>query len=123
MEQIDKTVFLCYRRTNMPWALAIFQNLAQYGFDVFFDYSGVSSADFESVVLENIRARTHFLVLLTPSALEPSSDPSDWIRREIETAIDTGRNIVPLLLEGFDFTTPAIASQLTGKLAKLKQYN
>ena len=33
------------------------------------------------------------------------------------------RNIVPLMLEGFDFGTPAIANQLTGKLAALKRYN
>jgi len=27
MERIEKTVFLSYRRTNFPWALAIFQDL------------------------------------------------------------------------------------------------
>jgi hypothetical protein len=35
MERIEKTVFLSYRRTNFPWALAIFQNLTHNGFDVF----------------------------------------------------------------------------------------
>jgi hypothetical protein len=47
----------------------------------------------------------------------------DWLHREIETALDSQRNIVPLLLEGFDFSSPKIASQLTGKLAELKRYN
>jgi hypothetical protein len=73
--------------------------------------------------LENIKARAHFLVLLTPTALEPRSDPVDWMRREIEAALDSRRNIVPLMLAGFDFGTSATASQLTGKLAALKQYN
>jgi hypothetical protein len=45
------------------------------------------------------------------------------LRREIETALATQRNIVPLMLEGFDFGTPEIAGQLTGKLAALKRYN
>ena len=58
-------------------------------------------------------ARAHFLVLLTPSALERCGDPADWLRREIETALGFQRNIVPLMLEGFDFGTPAIGSQLT----------
>ena len=123
MEDIQKTVFISYRRTNLPWALAIFQNLTQHGYDVFFDYRGTASGDFERVVLENIRARTHFLVLLTPSALEGWADPGDWMRREIETALQSHRNIVPLMLEGFDFSTPAIASQLTGTLAPLRRYN
>ncbi|HEY1849624.1 MAG TPA: toll/interleukin-1 receptor domain-containing protein [Candidatus Binataceae bacterium] len=123
MERIEKTVFLSYRRTNIPWALAIFQNLEQHGYDVFFDYDGIASGDFESVILGNITARAHFLVLLTPSALERCDEPADWLRREIETALANQRNIVPLMLEGFDFGTPRIASQLTDKLAALKHYN
>jgi hypothetical protein len=38
MERPEKTVFICFRRHNIPWALAIFQNLTARGFDVFFDY-------------------------------------------------------------------------------------
>ncbi len=123
MERIEKTVFISYRRTNVPWALAIYQNLTQHGYDVFFDYTGIASGDFERVIIENIKARAHFVVLLTPSALERCSDPNDWLRREIETALATQRNIVPLMLEGFDFSTPAIARHLIGKLAQLKSYN
>src|SRR3954454_24768858 len=123
MERIEKTVFISYRRTNIPWALAIFQNLTQHGYDVFFDYNGIASGDFERVILGNITARAHFLVLLTPSALERCNEPNDWLRREIETAMDSQRNTVPLMLEGFDFGTPKIAEQLTGRLAALKGYN
>src|SRR3984957_12957705 len=123
MERVEKTVFISYRRTNIPWALAVFQNLTQHGYDVFIDFSGIASGDFETVILGNIKARAHFLVLLTPSALEHCDDPADWLRREIETALANQRNIVPLMLEGFDFGTPKIANQLTGKLAVLKHYN
>jgi Tfp pilus assembly protein PilF len=123
MERIEKTVFLSYRRTNAPWALAIFHNLTQYGYDVFFDFNGVASGDFERVIIGNIKARAHFIVLLTPSALERCGEPGDWLRREIEMALDTQRNIVPLMLEGFDFGAPGIASGLTGTIAPLKHYN
>src|SRR5215467_1496455 len=123
MKRIEKTVFISYRRTNSAWALAVFQNLTQHGYDVFFDFSGIGSGDFERVIIENIKARAHFLVLLTPSALERCGEPEDWLRREIETALETERNMVPLLLEGFNFSTPTIANQLTGKLARLQRYN
>ena len=123
MERVEKTVFLSYRRTNIPWALAIFQNLTHHGYDVFFDYNGIASGDFERVILGNINSRAHFLVLLTPSALERCDDPADWLRREIEAALAHQRNVVPLMLEGFDFGTPKIASRLTGALAALKRYN
>ncbi len=123
MGRIEKTVFLSYRRTNGPWALAIFQDLTYHGFDVFFDFNGIGSGDFEGVIVENIRDRAHFVVLLTPSALERCSEPGDLFRAEIEMAISDKRNIVSVMLEGFDFDSPGIASQLTGTLALLRKYN
>jgi TIR domain len=123
MGRIEKTAFISYRRTDEPWALAIFQNLTQHGYDVFIDYDGIASGKFETVIFENIRARAHFLALLTPTALTRCSDPEDWMRLEIEAALDSHRNIVPLMLAGFDFGTPAIASQLIGRLQVLKEYN
>jgi hypothetical protein len=123
VERIEKTVFVSYRRTNAPWALAVFQTLTANGFDVFYDYEGVASGDFEQAILGNIKARAHFLILLTPSALERCNEPGDWLRREIETAMDSERNIVPLLLDRCDFASPAVLERLTGKLARLKHYN
>lgn len=123
MQRIEKTIFISYRRTNAPWALAVFQNLRTNGYDVFFDLTGIASGDFETVIVENIRARAHFVVLLTPSALERCAEPGDWLRREIEVALEARRNIVPLMFEGFDFETPSIARHLTGKLEQLRSYN
>src|SRR5258705_7252233 len=119
MARVEKTVFISYRRTNAPWALAIFQSLTHSGFDAFFDYQGIASGNFERVILENIRSRAHFLVVLTPSAVERCGEPGDWLRREIEEAMELRRNIVPLMLESFDFGAPATAAHLTGKLAVL----
>ncbi|RPJ26613.1 MAG: tetratricopeptide repeat protein [Chloroflexi bacterium] len=123
MGRIEKTVFISYRRTNVPWALAIYQNLTMHGYDVFIDYQDIDSGNFEKVILENIKARAHFLVILTPSALERCKEPGDWLRREIETAMDEKRNIVPLMLESFDFGSPLVKEALTGKLASLSQFN
>lgn len=123
LARVEKTVFVSYRRTAAPWAQSIFQDLTQHGYDVFFDFHGIASGGFEEVILENIRARAHFLVLLTPSALERCSDPGDLFRREIETAIASKRNIVPIILEGFDFSATEIDRQLGETLAVLKQYN
>jgi tetratricopeptide (TPR) repeat protein len=123
MGQAEKTVFISYRRTNLPWALSIYQYLTSHGYDVFFDYKSINSGDFEKIILTNIKARAHFLVLLTPSALERCVNPDDWLRREIETALDEKRNIIPLFLENFSFDSPSITKVLTGKLAELKKYN
>ncbi len=123
MGRIEKTVFISYRRTNGIWARAVYQDLTAHGYDAFFDYQSIDSGDFSQIILENIKGRAHFLVLLAPSALERCDDPEDWLRREIETAIEYKRNIIPLILEGFDFGNPEAQKALTGKLALLKNYN
>ncbi len=121
--RIEKTVFISYRRTNLPWALFVYQYLTTNGYDVFFDYQSIDSGNFESVILDNIRARAHFIVILTPSALDNCNKPDDWLRREIETAIYENRNIIPFMVEEFDFGSDAVKNALTGKLKTLSTYN
>jgi hypothetical protein len=55
MARIEKTVFISYRRKNIPWALLVYKDLKEHGFDAFFDYENIDSGDFEQVILGNIR--------------------------------------------------------------------
>lgn len=123
MDRVEKTVFISYRRANVPWALAISQNLTHRGYDVFFDFSSIPSGDFEQIITENIQARAHFLILLTPSALERCNDPEDMFRREMEIALDCKRNIIPVILEGFDFGAKESREYFKGILESVRHYN
>jgi formylglycine-generating enzyme required for sulfatase activity len=123
MARIEKTVFISYRRTDVYTALAVYENLKNQGYDVFFDYRSISSGDFEQIITSNIRARAHFILILTPTALDRCNEPGDWLRREIEFAIDQKRNIIPLFFRGFRFGEPALSEKLTGKLQNLSRYN
>ena len=122
MSQANKTVFISYRRTNISWAIAVYQNLTANGFDVFLDVNNIGPGNFENIILNNIASRAHFVLILTPSALERCNEPGDWLRREIEYAIDMNRNVVPLLLEGFSYESPSISQYLTGKLESLREF-
>jgi hypothetical protein len=122
MPRIEKTVFISYRRVDRWPALSIFKDLSQHGYDTFIDYDGIPSGDFESAIVDNIKARAHFIVVLTPTALEHCDDPSDWMRREIETALAAKRNIVPLLMDGFTLKAPLAVERLQGSLAPLRRY-
>jgi TPR repeat protein len=123
MPQIEKTVFISYRRTDGGWALLISNELVRRGYDVFLDYERIASGDFGRVILQAIEARAHFLVLLTPTALDRCHEPGDWLRREIESAVSLKRNIVPVHLPGFNFSDPKIRQQLTGAPAVLEGYS
>jgi formylglycine-generating enzyme required for sulfatase activity len=123
MARTEKTVFISYRRADVYIALAVYEILKNHGYDVFFDYRSISSGDFEQIITGNIRARAHFLLILTPTALDRCNEPGDWLRREIEIAIDEKRNIVPLFFKGFRFGAASVTKTLTGKLKNLGRYN
>jgi hypothetical protein len=75
MARIEKTVFISYRRKDISWALAVYQYLTSRKYDVFFDYTSIPSGDFEQIIVSNIRARAHFVLILTPTALDRCNEP------------------------------------------------
>jgi hypothetical protein len=123
MMNIEKKVFISYRRKDISWALLVYKYLSEKGFDVFFDFESIPSGDFEQTIIGNIRARAHFVVILTPTALDRCNKPGDWLRREIEMAISEKRNIVPLFFNGFSFGTSSVSKKLKGGLVTLPKYN
>lgn len=122
MAEVENSVFISYRRsTSSFFARAIFQDLRDHDFDVFMDVESIDSGEFKGVIFNQIAARAHFLVILTPGSVERCIMPKDWLRREVEHAIDLQRNIIPLLDSSFSFRDAD--TFLTGKLKELKRLN
>jgi tetratricopeptide (TPR) repeat protein len=122
MSDSDKTVFISYRRKVASYvARSIFMDLRAHDFDVFMDVETIDSGQFDKIILNQIAARAHFLIILTPHTLDRCNEAGDWLRPEIEMAIDLGRNIVPILAD--DFTFKRQQKFLTGKLEALPKYN
>jgi formylglycine-generating enzyme required for sulfatase activity len=97
----NKTVFISYRRSvSRDRAVLIFNHLRQQGYDVFLDVKTIDSGAFDSVILNQIGARTYFVVLIADGALQRCQNEGDWLRREIEEALRLGRNIIPIVDEG-----------------------
>ena len=96
------TLFLSYRRDpSADLARYIHDRLTALGIDVFFDVENINGGRFATIIEKEIINREHFLVILTPQTLA-----SEWVRREIETALKHRRNIIPLLAQGFTFAQP-----------------
>jgi len=85
------------------------------------DVEDLDAGEFDQVIIRQIAARPHFILILTPGTLDRCEDSYDWLRQEIECALAMERNIVPLLANGFDFA--ANLRYLTGSLAELKRIN
>jgi hypothetical protein len=127
MNDDDRKVFISYRRAlSSGFARLVFQHLKGNGYDAFMDVESIDSGEFRRIILRQIEARPHFLALLTPGALARTHDADDWLRQEIEHALDLGRNVVPLLCDRFTFEDERAklpGGRLPGKLGRLPEMN
>lgn len=117
----QKTVFISYRRQPARYlARAIYQDLRSHGYDVFFDVESINSGEFDRIILRQIPARAHFIILLTPGTLPRCQNTGDWVLRELQEAFDTGRNIVPIFVEDFDWgdIDAYLPDDIGGRLSK-----
>jgi len=99
-----KTVFISYRRDTAGrlFGRSLKQELTRHGYDVFFDVDSMDPGKWEEQIRREIPARDHFLLLLTPNALDRCDEDSDWVRREFELAVKSKRNIVTIREESVD---------------------
>ena len=97
-------VFISYRREGgAATALFLREKLMHCGLRVFLDVTDLRKGYFDETLLQRIRETPNFLVILSPKSLERCESPEDWLRKEISQAIQSERNIIPLLMDSFQF--------------------
>jgi len=70
--------------------------------------------------LNEIKKRMHFLLILSPGSLPRLENSKDWLKREIQQALDNQRNIVPVLTEKLKFRT--VRPYLKGDLSEVQVF-
>lgn len=100
----DKTVFISYRRTSTGKAFAgrIHDALKRSGYDPFLDVNNLNSGNWKQRILAEVPRNAHFILVLTPGALDRCSEAGDWVRHEFRLARKSGRNIIPIFEESVD---------------------
>lgn len=86
-ENIDKSldVFVSYRRSNGSQLASLLKvHLQLRGFSVFIDVERLEAGKFDNNLLQSIRQAKHFLLVLTPQALDrciKDDECKDWVHR------------------------------------------
>ncbi|XP_059056964.1 NAD(+) hydrolase sarm1 isoform X2 [Achroia grisella] len=102
-ENMEKNldVFVSYRRSNGSQLASLLKvHLQLRGFTVFIDVERLEAGKFDNNLLQSIRQAKHFLLVLTPNALDrckEDTDQKDWVHREIVAALQSQCNIVPII--------------------------
>ena len=100
-------IFINYRRVDSEGktsgrdiARTIKLELEKRGYGVFFDYSEIKDNEFEDTILPAIHNSKVFIIVLSKDALLRCVNEEDWVRREIEAAINAGCKIIPVSPDG-----------------------
>ncbi|XP_055688003.1 NAD(+) hydrolase sarm1 isoform X2 [Lutzomyia longipalpis] len=110
-ENPDKTldVFVSYRRNNGSQLASLLKvHLQLRGFSVFIDVERLEAGKFDNNLLQSIRQAKHFILVLTPRALERCIEDfecKDWVHREIVAALNSNCNIIPII-DNFSWPEP-----------------
>jgi len=106
MGTLEKSVFISYaRELSQAHARMVFLDLRAHGFDVFMQTGPEDQATPDTMLSNQIAARAHVVVILTPGIQDLWKKTDSSIRREIALALDLERHIVPVLTGGFRFET------------------
>lgn len=118
-EEMEYDVFISYRRDGGEYTARILRDkLTELGYRVFFDVESLRSGDFNVKLYSVIEGCRDFVLVLSPGALDRCVNKGDWVKNEIEHAIRTKKNIVPVLLRGFSFP-----EELPESIADLPKYS
>ena len=104
--------FISYRRDGgASPARLVKSELTYRNYKVFLDVADLEKGHFDEKLLTTISETPNFILVLAPGSLDKCVHESDWLRRELQHAIVTNRNIVPVCLPGFVFP-PSLPAEI-----------
>ena len=116
---MSEEVFISYRRAGgVETAKLVSETLKARGYSVFFDYDSLQGGQFDVKIYTAIEKCNDFLLILSPGALDSCTNDTDWVRYEIRHALKHSKNIVPVMLPGFDFP-----KELPSDIKSVASYN
>lgn len=101
MQKFD--VFISYRSTSFESAHLIATRLRAEGYRVVFIVGTVRSGLSNEQLYSAIESCKDFVIILSPDALDRCNEEGDWVRNDVLHALKTKRNIVPVMLNGFQW--------------------
>jgi len=97
-------IFLSYRRDGgEAMAILLRDRLTEKGFKVFLDIENLNSGSFNTKLFDVIDNCKDFILICSKGGLDRCVHEGDWVRLEIAHALEKGKNIVPVMLRGFEF--------------------
>ncbi|XP_071994194.1 NAD(+) hydrolase SARM1 isoform X1 [Engystomops pustulosus] len=102
-------VFISYRRsTGSQLASLLKVHLYLHGFSAFIDVEKLEAGKFEDKLIQSVISARNFVLVLSAGSLDKcmgDNECKDWVHKEIVTALNCGKNIVPVT-DHFEWPNP-----------------
>jgi len=97
-------VFISYRRNGgESMAILLRDRLTSKNYSVFLDIESLNSGSFNTKLLQVIENCTDFVIVLSEGSLDRCVNEDDWVRMEILHALRNNKNVIPIMLRGFEW--------------------
>ena len=97
MTHKEYDIFISYRRVGGADKARILKTeLEARGYKVFLDFDELKDGVFDKRIMDAIDSSPIFMFLLTPNSLERCLNDDDWVRKEIEYAVDNHKHFIPI---------------------------
>ena len=101
-------IFISYRRSDTEQnARTINAEFKSRHYRCFLDYDELKDGQFDARIKEAIKDAPLFIALLSPDYFSRCNDENDWVRQEIECALDNDKKIIPININNAFKTFPA----------------
>lgn len=97
-------IFISYKRKSLPTANNLYYRLTTRGYSTFFDLEEMRRDNFNLQLLSNIENAKDIFVILEEGSLDSCKKKDwekDWFCHEIAFALEKKKNIIPILIGGF----------------------
>jgi hypothetical protein len=97
-------IFISYRRDGgFETASLIAEKLRNAGYSVFIDWESLRAGKFNEQLFRVIEQCKDFIIVLPKDGLDRCVNETDWVRQEVIHAMQHNKNIIPVMLSGFQW--------------------
>lgn len=125
MKQQKYDIFISYRREGgFEVARHLYDLLKADGYRVSFDLDNLGNGNFNDQLLERIVECKDFILICDPHVFDRTFEAEekkeqDWLIKELEEALLNDKNVIPIMLNGFD----KFPDNLPERIAKVRYKN
>lgn len=124
MKQPKYDIFISYRRDGgAQYARTLQLMLEKKGYKIFLDYDELKDGKFSPQIEAAIRNSAIYMIVLTKDSMARCVNEGDWVRREIEIALDNGNKIIPINPDGTFNGIPDDVPHRIKDAIRLRQYS